>query len=132
MKIQLFANKKGIIWGGDPKRIECDKSGTLKIGTAEIAVEAGKNCIMPPLYYGATGNYDATFTTAGVEYVLERVSVRNGLILPPSSTAVELMEIHYLLDDANEKADRLQKKVTELEKIFDTNSLNFIIKPQGE
>lgn len=33
MIIQTFKNMKGIIYGEDPKRIGCDKSGVLKIGT---------------------------------------------------------------------------------------------------
>ena len=42
MRIQTFKNMKGLIHGGDPKRISCDKSGVLKIGTTEIAITEGK------------------------------------------------------------------------------------------
>ncbi len=128
MKITIFKNKKGLIHGSDAKRIECDRGGVLKIGSTEIAVKAEESCVMPLLFYGATGSYGAKFVTSDGVYTLADVTVRNGLILPPPATAVEIMELHCLLDEANEKADRLQKKVTELENIFDTDSLNFIIK----
>ena len=128
MKIALFNNKKGLIHGGDPKRICCDKEGVLKIGTTDISLTAGDN-IMPLLFHGATGNYDASFTDAnGNIYVLDTVTVKAGRIAAPSETKAEIMELHSLLDQANDKADRLQAKINELENIFDTNSLNFLIK----
>lgn len=128
MKIALFNNKKGLIYGGDPKRICCDKEGVLKIGITDISLTAGDN-IMPLLFHGATGNYNATFTEAsGSVYVLDTVTVQAGRITAPSETKAEIMELHCLLDQANDKADRLQAKINELESIFDTNSLNFLIK----
>ena len=128
MNIQLFLNKKGLIWGGDNKRIACERTGVLKIGSAEISVSANKECIMPLLFYGATGDYDATFTTdKGEVYTLEKVAVRSGRILPPPSTAVELMELRCRADKAERERDELAKRVEELSHIFDTNSLNFII-----
>ena len=120
---------KGLIHGPDPKRICCDKAGVLKIGRVEVNITPGEDSIMPLLFNGCTGDYDATFTTTGgVVYKLEKVEVREGRIKPPPAIIVEIMELHCLLDEANEKADRLQAKVDELENIFDTNSLNFIIK----
>ena len=128
MKIALFNNRKGLIYGGDPKRICCDKEGVLKIGITDISLTAGDN-IMPLLFHGATGNYDATFTdSSGNIYVLDTVTVQAGRIVAPSETKAEIMELHCLLDLANDKADRLQAKINELENIFDTNSLNFLIK----
>ena len=63
MKIQTFKNGKGIIHGNDPKRIGCDiKSGLLKIGNTEIKIPYGEDAIMPSLFHGATGDYNATFT----------------------------------------------------------------------
>lgn len=129
MKITTFKNMKGLIHGGDPKRIGCDKAGILKIGKALINILPGEDAIMPLLFNGCSGDYDATFaTTEGKVYNLEKVAVRDGWIKPPPPTTVEIMELHCLLDEANENAVRLQEKITELENIFDTNSLNFIIK----
>ncbi len=122
MKITTFKNGKGLIHGGDPKRIGCDKAGTLKIGAAEIAISAGDESIMPLLFNGCSGDYDATFTTSGgAVYKLEKVAVRDGWIKSPPPTTVELMELRVRLDDAEDKIERL-------ENIFDTNSLNFLIK----
>lgn len=127
MKIQLFLNKKGLIWGGNNKRIECERAGVLKIGGTEITVSSDTECIMPLLFYGASGDYDATYTTNGKVYTLEKVAVRNGWILPPPSYAVELMELHVRADNAELERDKINGKLEELSNIFDTNSLNFII-----
>lgn len=122
MKITVFKNMKGLIHGPDPKRIGCDKGGTLKIGNTEINISPGEDAIMPLLFNGCTGDYEATFTTKeGTVYSLEKVAVRDGRIKPPSPVAVELMELRL-------RTDRAEEKIEELSNIFDTNSLNFIIK----
>ena len=129
MKITTFRHMKGLIHGGDSKRIGSEKAGTLKIGTTVINISPGEDAIMPLLFHGCSGDYEATFTTlGGVVYKLEKVAVRDGRIKPPSPTTVEIMELHSLLDEANNKVDRLEEKIKELENIFDTDSLNFLIK----
>lgn len=122
MKIQIFRDKKGLIHGSDPKRIGCDKAGILKVGKAEIAITPGEDSIMPMLFNGCSGDYDATFTTSdGEVYKLEKVAVRGGWIQPPPPTTVELMELRC-------RADAAEERLEELSSIFDTNSLNFLIK----
>lgn len=129
MKIQLFRNKRGLIHGKDPKRIECDKEGVLTIGNAKITVAPGGESIMPSLFYGATGEYAASFTDSeGKIYDLGRVTVRGGRIVPPSDTAVEIMELRCRADASEEECEALRAKTRELEGIFDTNALNFLIK----
>jgi hypothetical protein len=128
MRIQTFRNKKGLIYGGDPKRIECDKEGVLKIGTTEISVSPGEASIMPLLFHGSDGDYEATFESKGLVYKLEKVAVRGGRIAPPTQTAVEIMELRYRLDQADAEMAALRKKIAELESQFDTSSLNFLIK----
>ncbi len=127
MKIQLFENMKGMIHGSDPKRIGCDRDGVLRIGTAKIKVSS--DSIMPVLFYGATGDYDATFTdNQGAVYPLEKVAVRNGRIDPPSKTDLDILELRCKLESAEKERCEMQKKICVLEQIFDTNSLNFLIK----
>ena len=122
MKITTFRNMKGLIHGGDPKRIGCEVAGTLKIGKVEINISPGEDSIMPMLFNGCSGEYEATFTTtSGVVYRLEKVAVRGGWIAPPPPTTVELMELRC-------RADAAEEKIEELSNIFDTNSLNFLIK----
>jgi hypothetical protein len=122
MKLTIFKNKKGLIYGSDPKRIGCDVAGVLKIGKAEIAITPGEDSIMPMLFNGCSGDYDATFTTSdGEVYKLEKVAVRGGWIQPPPPTTVELMELRC-------RADAAEERLEELSSIFDTNSLNFLIK----
>lgn len=121
MKIQTFKNKRGLIHGADPARIECDVAGTLKIGSTEISISVNEESIMPLLFGGCSGDYRATFTDSNGEvYELEKVAVRGGRIAPPPSTTVELMELRCRMDIAEEEIYRLGN-------MFDTNSLNFLI-----
>lgn len=129
MKITTFKNMKGLIHGSDPKRIGCDKEGVLKIGNTEVTIFPGADSIMPLLFHGATGDYEATFTDShGKVYHLGKVAVRGGRIAPPPPTAVEIMELRCRADAAEDECEALREKIRELENIFDTNSLNFLIK----
>lgn len=129
MKIQTFMNLKGLIHGRDPKRIESDKDGVLKIGSTEISVMNGGSTIMPELFHGATGNYTATFTDAdNVVYDLGKVEVRNGRIAPPHHTAVEIASLRSRVDIITRENAKLKEKVAKLENVFDTDALNFLIK----
>lgn len=129
MRIQTFKNMKGLIHGAGPKRIGCDKDGILKIGTMEIPISAEKEEIMPLLFNGCDGEYNSTFTdTNGDVYQLDKVSVRGGRIAPPDPMVVELMELRCRVEEAEALCATLRQEVVELSKIFDTNSLNFLIK----
>lgn len=128
MKLQTFKNAKGLIHGTDPKRIECDKDGVLRIGTTEVHIVPGEPAILPLLFHGADGNFNATFTdTSGSVYNLEKVAVRGGRIAPLSPTESEIMELRLRLDEAEDERDALREEVENLKNIFDTNSLNFLI-----
>lgn len=129
MRITLFKNMKGLIHGNDPKRIGCDVRGILKIGNAEVSIIPTEMAIMPMLFNGVSGDYEATFVTpAGKVYRLEKVSVRGGWIQSPPPTTVEIMELRCRADAAEEERDAIRKDIEELRNIFDTNSLNFLIK----
>jgi hypothetical protein len=129
MKIQLFNNGKGLIHGDDPKRIGCNVGGTLKIGTAQIKISHNEETVMPMLFNGTSGKHNASFTSdAGCVYQLERVTVKGGRIVPPSQTSVELMELRCRAEALEERCAYLEDKVRELDNIFDTDSLNFLIK----
>lgn len=129
MKIQTFNNMKGLIHGVDAKRIGCEKQGILRIGQTEIHITPEEDAILPLLFNGCTGDYKATFTDSiGQVYELDKVQVKGGRIVPPTQTAVELMELRHRLDEMEEKYNRLCEQFSELSAIFDTNSLNFLIK----
>lgn len=128
MKITIFKNKKGLIYGADSKRIGCDKAGTLKIGSTEVSISPEAESIMPVLFNGCTGEYNATFTDSdGVVYELAKVTIRGGRIVPPPGTTVEFMELRCRADALEALCEELQKQIQELSNIFDTNSLNFLI-----
>lgn len=128
MRIQTFKNLKGLIYGADAKRIGCDKSGTLKIGSAEISISAEAEAIMPELFNGSSGVYKATFTdSVGTTYELANVTIRGGRIAPPPENAVEFMELRCRADMLEALCEQLQGQIRELSNIFDTNSLNFLI-----
>lgn len=129
MRITTFKNMKGIIHGSDPKRIGCDKDGVLRIGQTEISISSKEDSILPILIHGGTGDYEATFTDiCGTVYHLEKVAIRGGRIDPPSTVAMELMELRCRADIAEDECERLMGEIRELKNIFDTNSLNFLIK----
>lgn len=128
MKIQIFKNAKGLIHGADAKRISCDIEGTLKIGAEEIHILPNEEAVMPVLCNGASGVRTATFTSViGNVYELEKVTVKGGRIAPPSQTSVALMELRCRVEALEEKCKSLDDKTHELDNIFDTNSLNFLI-----
>lgn len=129
MKITTFKNMKGLIHGSDPKRIGCDKDGVLRIGRTEIPISANADSILPLLINGGTGDYEATFTDiCGMVYNLDKVAIRGGRIAPPSPVAVEFMELRCRADVAEQECERLREEIRDLKNIFDTNSLNFLIK----
>lgn len=129
MKITTFNNHTGLIHGRDPKRIASDHSGILKIGAAEVTVSSEGESIMPLLFNGGTGDYCATFTSAdGKVYDLGVVEVRSGRIAPPPPTAVEIMELRCHAEALDKEIAWLKGEVQRLAGIFDTNSLNFLIK----
>ena len=121
MNITLFKNKKGLIHGTDPRRISCDRTGILLIGKTEIEVTSDGHAVLPMLFYGATGEFAASFTEEdGTQYDLGKVIVRGGWIQPPAPEAVELMELRV-------RADEAEDRLAVLEGLFDTNALNFMI-----
>ena len=128
MRIQTFRNKKGLIYGDDPKRIGSDKSGILKIGSTEIIVSADNESILPVLFNGCTGVYKATFTdSVGEIYELDNVTIRGGRIASPPENAVEFMELRCRADELEARLEQIEDQIRELSNIFDTNSLNFLI-----
>lgn len=128
MRIQTFKNKKGLIYGTDAMRIGCDKSGTLKIGSAEMKISAESESIMPMLFNGSSGAYKATFTDSdGVVYELANVTVRGGRLVPPPPTEVEFMELRCRIELLEAENVEMRGLILELSNIFDTNSLNFLI-----
>lgn len=129
MKIALYNNKRGIIYGNDAKRISCDVAGVLQIGDTSVWLSPGGDEIMPLLFHGATGTHSATFTTSeGEVYKLESIMAKAGRITAPSEVEAKIMELHCALDIANDMIADLQNRCRVLEGIFDTNALNFLIK----
>ena len=129
MIIQLFNNKNFLIHGEDNKRLTCEKSGTLRIGDTDVPVKAGEECILPALFFGASADFKTTFIADdGAVYDGGRISVRSGRILAAPSERVEMMELHIRLDEAEKRLKQAEDDLEKLKHIFDTNSLNFIIK----
>ena len=129
MRIQIFKNNKGLIYGSEPKRISCDIGGVLKIGSTKIEVKANTENIFPLLFNGSTGKYKASFTSdAGCVYELAEVTVKGGRVLPPSQTAIEFMELRCRVEYLEDRCIELENEVIRLNGIFDTNSLNFLVK----
>lgn len=129
MKLQTFKNMTGLIHGSDPRRIGCDKEGVLKIGSTEISIFPGEDAVMPVLFNGWTGSSKATFTTKGGKvYDLGLVAFKAGRIVNPRPEVVEIAELRARGDILEQEVEALWENIRELRNIFDTNSLNFLIK----
>lgn len=129
MRVQTFKNMKGLIHGADSKRIGCDKEGVLKIGATEVSISPEEDSILPVMFNGCTGHYNATFTDAhGNVYELDKVEIKGGRIVPPTQTEVEMMELRCRIDLLEDECKHLQEQINFLSNIFDTDSLNFLLK----
>ena len=129
MTLQTFNNLTGLIHGKDNKRISCDKEGVLKIGATEISISPGTEAVMPVLFNGWTGSSKATFTENGGEvYDLGLVAFKAGRIVNPRPEIVEIAELRARGDILEQEVKSLWESIKELRNIFDTNSLNFLIK----
>lgn len=104
MKLQTFNNKKGLIYGNDPKRIGCDIEGVIKIGSAEIKVSPGADSVMPLLFYGADGDFRGSFVSgSGEEYDLGKIAVRGGIV-----------DMKYNMDDVRMTEEAVKAYIEEL------------------
>ena len=126
MKLQILKSGKGLIYGPDAKRIECDIPGVLKIGSAEINVSG--ESIIPVLVNGSSGELTASFTSElGHVYDLGKVKIRAGRIVSPSQSDIKNVELQCRVDLLEDRCKAMEDKLLELSNIFDTNSLNFLI-----
>lgn len=133
MIIQLFNNKNFLVHGEDNKRLTCERSGTLRIGNAEIPVKANEENVLPPLFFGASADFKVSFVTAeGDTYDGGKVSVRSGRLISAPPEKVEMMELHIRCDETEKQLREAREDIDRLKKIFDTNSLNFIIKGEDQ
>ena len=129
MKIQTFKNMTGLIHGSDNKRIGCVKEGVLRIGSTEVSITPEKDSVMPILFNGWTGSSKATFTdNEGNIFDLGQVAFKNGRVVSPRSEVVEIAELRARVDLLENENASLWDAIQELRNIFDTNSLNFLIK----
>ena len=129
MILQTFNNLTGLIHGKDNRRISCDQEGVLKIGATEINISPGDEAVMPVLFNGWTGSSKATFTAKGGKvYDLGLVAFKAGRIVNPRPEVVEIAELRAREDIMEKEISSLWEAVQELRNIFDTNSLNFLIK----
>ena len=129
MKLYTFSNKKCVIYGHDPTRLECEREGTLRIGATKIQVIPGEPISLPSI---ADGTYKPSFTDSdGTVYEGYVTVVRNGRITPPPKETLELLDLRCRYEELQtkmaDKFDAIDKEIKELKGIFDTNSLNFII-----
>lgn len=128
MRVQLFKTGKGLIHGDNPRRIGCDRDGVLTIGSVKVTISKDEEAAMPVLANGAVGVYNATFETQFEKFDLGKVTVRGGRIIPPPQTEVDFMELRCRAEHLEATCDDLREQLRELANIFDTNSLNFLIK----
>lgn len=129
MKLYTFSNKKCVIFGHDPTRLECDKEGWLKIGATKIKVTPGESTNLPPI---VDGTYKPSLLASdGTVYEGYVTVVRNGRITSPPKETLELFDLRCRYEELQtklaEKFAIIDKEIADLKSVFDTNSLNFII-----
>lgn len=127
MELKLFLDKTAAMCGENPKRIVCSEEGVLHIGNDTVSIST-KGSVFPELFHGASGNYEARFVTKGETYSLGKVMVRNGRIAPLSKLETELIMLRLRADIADRDREEMKKEIKYLRGIFNTNSLNFLIK----
>lgn len=126
MKIHRFKNGTGTITGVDTQRIYSDASGILQVGAVALAITNATEGVAVPRI--KDGIYCARFVSGDNEYSLGNIKVRNGFISPQKIyTDIEIRLMHRV-DELEEKVVTLEAKTNELDSIFDTDSLNFLIK----
>lgn len=130
MHIQTFNNGTGVIFGDDIKRICAKSDGLLTICGTNISVSKDSPSILPVLGYGCTGRYPAIFAPSNSEivYDLGYINVSKGRIVPLTETEAEIAELRCRADEKDREICLLKRQFEELSNIFDTNSLNFLIK----
>lgn len=130
MHIQTFNNGTGVIFGDDIKRICAKADGVLTICGTNISVTKETPSVLPVLGYGSTGRYPAIFSPSDSEtiYDLGYITISKGRIVPVSDVEAKIAELQSRADEDDREISLLKQKIEELSNIFDTNSLNFLIK----
>ena len=129
MKLHLFKDGSGTIHGADQHHISINIAGTLTVGNTAITVTVGDFVCLPPLKDGT--QHVAKFTTAdGTVYSLGRYNVRNGLLVSSTAYTAQEIKLKHRADKLETELQELRSRFDKLEKAFDTNSLNFLIKKE--
>jgi hypothetical protein len=128
MKIQTFNDGTGIIYGDSPSILTCEISGVLNIGGTEFTIDSERETHIPQLFNAASGNFKAEYITEKKTYTLRKIKVKRGFIEPPSDDVVEMTYLKARVDEVDRKCEKVLAEVARLDKLFDTNSLNFLIK----
>ena len=114
MTLTIFSNKKGLNRGNRPDRIISEHDGVLKIGDDRINVDARKVIDVPPLCEGHTGVVQAMFYgNDGREYELFDVTLKGGVIVPPSSEYENLALNYKLANSLAESIEEQEKRLQE-------------------
>lgn len=130
MRIHLFNDKTGVIHGIDSRNLIADKCGTLLIGGKKIPVFDSRLTALPAIL---DSTYMAKFEGCdGVIYHIGSVAIHNGGLVSNKSYTERELALRHALDEAEVRIAELTERVDALEKIFDTDSLNFLITPDAE
>ncbi len=130
MRIHLFNDKTGVVHGIDSRNIIADKCGTLIIGGKKIPVLASRLTALPAI---PDSTYMVKFEGVdGFSYHIGSVAIHNGGIVSNKSYTERELALRHALDKAENRIAELTERVDALEKIFDTDSLNFLIPPDAE
>ena len=125
MKLHLFKNGIAVLHGLDAARVQTDVSGTLIIGTHEIAVEEGSYVKLPAIE-------DAYATVRFVaadekEYRSDGYRTVNGRIVADSRYTARELEFMHRLDELEDTCEKLTERIVDLEDRYSSEILGFLI-----
>lgn len=125
MTLHTFKDKTAIIIGGLFGEITSDRSGVLTIGKQTVNVTANVPASLPML----TDGIKSVKLLSGEEvYTVGQVNVRYGRLVPQSYMSKSEIALKHRVDELEKNIALIFSELSRLDKKFDTNSLNFIIK----
>lgn len=114
MTITFFENKTALLHGDSPEKIASKIGGTLKIGASKIHIAPKTSIALPVLCDGQSGVVQATFyRDDGTTYELFDVTLKNGVVVPPSAEYEKLARdyklVSVLTDQTNRATEELER-----------------------
>ena len=125
MRLHTFNDNSAILIGANSSEVVSDRSGTLVIGTNMITVKEGEAVSLPSVSDGIKG---VKLICEDAIYNAGQVNVRHSRIIAQSYMSRVEIELKHKCDMLENTVKHLCDEVVRLDKKFDNDALNFLIK----